>query len=270
MRRYRSAAEQHVFERGGPRHPLYILELATRGSKFCPQTSLLGYLLSEFPRQAISFRELAHASMQVKQVWISLQLAFVTAQAVPPKYSFTRTATARSLSCQRNVTEDANLSLGRPDETITYGCYGDETPMVDRDFYLNSVGLLHDLALKDRDGNEAAKVVNRDDARSVRITIGGTARGDQPMPRQRMIQILAEFVDAIGNDYGYYPITCDAFLGSTVQGSAIAHYEAQARSSSKHSPESKKFVWAKQQSRRTKHVQHSKTAKSNSERERHL
>ena len=139
-----------------------------------------------------------------------------------------------NLSERLNITSDADRKLQVQGETITYGCYSQSPVTIDeKDFFLNSVGLIHELAIKEYRGNEGSKTVNRDDARNVRIKVGGGGLGDRPMPRSRMVQILVEFVDALTRDYGFHPIECDAFIGTGVRGRPVAHYQVSIAANSK-------------------------------------
>ena len=153
-------------------------------------------------------------------------LAVSAAPSSNPDFTFTRSTLPINIT---SLGDDGNSNdrLQLPTESLTYGCHKTVSETLnDRDFYLNSIGLVRLLALGSHRGNETPKIVHREDAKSVVVKVGGGRLGNDPMPRQRMLQVVAGLVDAVTSEYGFNPLLCDVYLGDHVRGTPVGRYES--------------------------------------------
>ncbi|KAG8533963.1 uncharacterized protein KY384_001706 [Bacidia gigantensis] len=101
-----------------------------------------------------------------------------------------------------------------------------------RDFYLNSMSIIHQLALKDSGGpgnrpTEPARVISLVGADHVVIRIGGGPEGTQRLRRDHYLKITSEMMDTESRVYGMSEVYCT--MRDQVFGSIIARYEVTPR-----------------------------------------
>ena len=179
-------------------------------------------------------------------LWYAIVLSFWGVEGIAAEPPATAHTLTRNIGPQ-NITfrgDPLNHTLQTPSEEITYGCMTFSRPLKDRDFFLNSLALIRLLALGEPEESETPKIVRRDDARSVKVTIGGGPRGDQVMPRSRMLQIVAGVVDDMTTEYNFRSLKCDVYLGEKAQGRIVAHYEVSSPVRGKCHPTSKQASFA--------------------------